>query len=67
MRGMQREEVIVSRWRFLELCVASIAGLSLLSLGGCGGSEDSSGGENDNGDRKQDEKDGGGGGAGGGY
>ncbi len=63
MRGMQQEEAILSRWRFLELCVAGIAGLSLLSLGGCGGSEDSSGGENDNGDRKKDEKDGDGGGS----
>ena len=67
MSWMQQEEVTLSRWRFLELCVAGIAVLSLLGLVGCGGSQDGSGGENDNGHKKKDEKDGGGGGAGGGY
>ena len=55
-------EELLSRWRFLELCAASIAGLSLLGLAGCGGSQD--GGGNGNGKKK---KDGGGGGGGGGY
>ena len=55
-------EALLSRWQFLELCAASIAGLSLLGLAGCGGSQDGGGGGN--GKRK---KDGGGGGGGGGY
>jgi len=63
---MQQTEATLSRWQFLKLCLAGIAGLSLLSLAGCGGSQDS-GGENDNGNRKKDKEDGGGGGAGGGY
>jgi hypothetical protein len=63
---MQQEEAILSRWRFLKLCVAGIAGLSLLSAARCGGSQDG-GSQKDNGDRKKDGKDGGGGGAGGGY
>jgi hypothetical protein len=67
MRWMQQSEAMLSRWQFLKLCFAAIAGLSLLSLAGCGGSQGGSGGENGNGDRKKDEKDGGGGGAGGGY
>jgi hypothetical protein len=60
---MQQAEAILSRWKFLRLCFAAIAGLSLLSLNGCGSSQD--GGGNDNGDRKKDENDGGGGGGGG--
>jgi hypothetical protein len=67
MRWMQQTEAMLSRWQFLRLCAAGIAGLSLLSAGGCGGSQGGNGGENDNGDRKRDKKDGGGGGAGGGY
>jgi hypothetical protein len=67
MSWMQQAETVLSRSRFLELCVAGIAGLSLLSLAGCGGSQDGGGGENNKGKRKKDEKDGGGGGAGGGY
>ena len=51
---------MLSRWRFLRLCVSGIAGLSLLSLGGCGGSQNG-GGDNDNGDKKKDDEDGGGG------
>jgi hypothetical protein len=66
MRWMQQEKAMLSRWQFLQLCVAGTAGPALLSLAGCGGSQDG-GGENDDGDRKKDEKDGGGGGAGGGY
>ncbi len=30
----------MTRGRFLELCFAAMAGLSLLSLAGCGGSEE---------------------------
>lgn len=52
------DETRLSRRRFLELCVASMAGLSLLVLSGCGGSQD--GGGKDNG--KKDDEDGGGGG-----
>ncbi len=58
-------EALLSRWRFLELCVASIAGLSLLGLAGCGGSQDEDDGDG-NGNGKKDKKDGGGGGGGGG-
>jgi hypothetical protein len=54
---MQQQEAILSRRRFLELCVAGIAGLSLLSLAGCGGSQ---GGGNRN--KKKNKKGGGGGG-----
>ena len=58
-------EELLSRWRFLELCAAGIAGLSLLGLAGCGGGQDGGGGGgNGNGKKK---KDGGGGGGGGGY
>ena len=67
MSWMQRIEAILSRWQFLKLCFAGIAGLSLLSFAGCGGSQDGGGDENGNGDNKKDEKDDGGGGAGGGY
>ena len=63
---MKQTEASLSRWQFLKLCFVGIAGLSLLTLIGCGGSQDG-GGENDDGDRKKEEKDGGGGGAGGGY
>jgi hypothetical protein len=55
---------LLSRWRFLELCVASMAGL--LVLAGCGGSQDGGGNGNGNGE-KDKEDDGGGGGGGGGY
>jgi hypothetical protein len=54
------DETLLSRWRFLELCVASMAGL--LVLAGCGGSQD--GGGNGNGNGEQDKKDDGGGGGG---
>jgi hypothetical protein len=64
---MQQTEAMLSRWQFLKLCAAGIAGLSLPSLAGCGGSQGDDGGENNNGNRKGDKKDGGGGGAGGGY
>jgi hypothetical protein len=59
---MQQTEVMLSRWQFLRLCVAGIAGLSLLSVGGCGGSQGGDEGENNNGDRKKDQENGGGGG-----
>ncbi len=52
------EEALLSRWRFLELCVANMAGLSLLGLAGCGGSQDGGGGD---GDRQKDNEDDGGG------
>jgi hypothetical protein len=52
------EEALLSRWRFLELYVASVVGLSLLGLAGCGGSQDGGGGD---GNGKKDDKDGGGG------
>jgi hypothetical protein len=55
------DETLLSRWRFLELCVASMAGLSLLVLTGCGGSQDGGGNGNGNGE-KDNEDDGGGGG-----
>ena len=55
---------LLSRWRFLELCVASMVGL--LVLAGCGGSQDGGGNGNGNGE-KDKEDDGGGGGGGGGY
>jgi hypothetical protein len=54
------DEILLSRWRFLELCVASMAGL--LVLAGCGGSQD--GGGNGNGDEEKDNEDDGGGGGG---
>ena len=62
---MQQTEAILSRWQFLKLFFAGIAGLSLLSAAGCGGSQDG-GGQKDNGDEKKDQKDSGGG-AGGSY
>jgi hypothetical protein len=49
---------LLSRRRFLELCVANMAGLSLLGLAGCGGSQDGGGGDGD----EKDNEDGGGGG-----
>jgi hypothetical protein len=55
------DEALLSRWRFLELCVASMAGL--LVLDGCGGSQDGGGNGNGNG-KKDNEEDGGGGGGG---
>jgi hypothetical protein len=55
------DETLLSRWRFLELCVASMAGL--LVLAGCGGSQDGGGNGNGNG-KKDNEEDGGGGGGG---
>jgi hypothetical protein len=65
---MPQEEETLSRARFLKLCfAATMAGLSLLSFAGCGGSQDGGGDENGNGDNKKDEKDDGGGGGGGGY
>ena len=66
MSGMQQTEARLSRLQFLRLCFVGIAGLSLLSLIGCGGSQ-GGGGENDDGDKKKDNNDGAGGGAGGGY
>ncbi len=51
------EEALLSRRRFLELCVANLAGLSLLGLAGCGGSQDGGGGDDDG-----EKEDGGGGG-----
>ena len=51
-------ETLLSRRRFLKSCVASMTGLSLLVLSGCGGSQDGSG--NDNG--KKGDEDGGDGG-----
>ncbi len=59
---MQQEEATLTRWQFLKLCFAAMAGLFLPSLAGCGGSQGGDGGENDNGDRKKDENNGGGGG-----
>lgn len=53
------EGVLLSRWRFLELCVASMAGLSLLGLAGCGGSQDGGGGDGDEQKDKEDDDGGG--------
>jgi hypothetical protein len=58
-RASIAEEALLSRSRFLDLCVASVVGLLLLVLAGCGG-----GGGNGKKDKKDD---GGGGGGGGGY
>jgi hypothetical protein len=55
------EEALLTRGQFLELCVASVVGLSLLVLAGCGGSQDGGGG---GGNGKRDNKDAGGGGGG---
>jgi hypothetical protein len=66
---MQQEEATLSRGRFLKLFfAATMAGLSLLSLAGCGGSQGGDEGEED-GSRngKKDNEGGGGGGGGGGY
>ena len=56
------EEMLLSRWRFLELCVAGVVGLSLLSLAGCGGSQDGGGGGGNGNGKKDNQDDGGGGG-----
>jgi hypothetical protein len=50
----------VTRGRFLRLCLAAMAGLSLLNLTGCGGSQD--GDEGGGGNEKDNQDDGGGGG-----
>jgi hypothetical protein len=55
------EEALLSRSRFLELCVASVVGLLLLVLAGCGGNQD---GGDGGGNGKKDKKNGGGGGGG---
>jgi hypothetical protein len=67
MSRMQQEEAILSRWQFLKLCVAAMAGLSLLSFPACGGSQGGGEGRDGNGNGTKDNQDGGGGGAGGGY
>jgi hypothetical protein len=54
-RGMSRE-------RFLKLCFAAMAGLSLLGLVGCGGGQDGGEGGGGNGNGKKDKEDDGGGG-----
>jgi hypothetical protein len=54
------DETLLSRWRFLELCISSMAVPSLLVLAGCGGGQDGGG----NGDGKKDSEDDGGGGGG---
>jgi Coenzyme PQQ synthesis protein D (PqqD) len=67
MRCMHQEEATLSRTRFLKLFfAATISGLSLLSLAGCGGSQGGDEGEDGNGNGKKDNE-GGGGGGGGGY
>lgn len=55
------EVLRVSRRGFLRLSIASLAGLSLLVVSGCGGSQDGGGGDGD----KNGKKDKGGGGGGG--
>jgi hypothetical protein len=66
MSGMQQEEATLSRARFLKLFfAATMAGLSLLSLAGCGGSQDGDEGGGGNGNRNKDQRDRGGGGGGG--
>jgi hypothetical protein len=65
MKWMQQEEVTLSRRRFLKLFFATtMAGLSLLSLAGCGGGQDGDEGGGGNGNGKKDNEDGGGGGGG---
>jgi hypothetical protein len=54
----------VSRERFLKLCLAAMAGLSLLGLAGCGGRQGDGEGGHDNGHGKKDNEDDGGGGGG---
>jgi hypothetical protein len=56
------DETLLSRWRFLELCVAIMAGLSLLGLAGCGAGQDGGGNGNGNGKKDKEEDDDGGGG-----
>ncbi len=56
--GRQRGDAAWTRGRFLRLCFAAMAGLSLLALGGCGGEQDG----DEGGDRKDNQDDGGGGG-----
>jgi hypothetical protein len=66
MRCMQQVEATLSRRRFLKLCFAvTLAGLSLLSLARCSGSQGGDEGREDNGNRKKDHEDHGGGGGGG--
>jgi hypothetical protein len=64
------EKALLSRWRFLQLWIAGMAGLSLLSLAGCGGGQGGGdgaqdkkhgGGKNGNGDGDDDNGGGGGG------
>jgi hypothetical protein len=63
---MQQEEATLSREQFLKLCfAATMAGLSLLVLAGCGGSQDGDEGGGGNENRKKDHRDHGGGGGGG--
>jgi hypothetical protein len=64
---MQQEEATLTRGRFLKLCfAATMAGLSLLGLAGCGGSQGGDEGEED-GNRNGKKDNEGGGGGGGGY
>ncbi len=65
------EEALLSRWRFLQVCIAGMAGLSLIGLAGCGGGqggdedgdegEENGGGGNGNGNGEDDNGGGGGG------
>jgi len=52
----------VSRMQFLKQCLGAMAGLSLLGLAGCGGSQDGGEGGHDDGHGKKDDDGGGGGG-----
>jgi hypothetical protein len=63
---MQHEEANLSRSHFLKLFfAATISGLSLLSLAGCGSSQRGDKDRDGNGGGKKDNEDGGGGGGGG--